>query len=231
LRVGRDDHDRLETDTVKALLTRFRRPRFADATSLLALFVALGGTGYAAATLPGNSVGSHQVRTGAIGKSEARTGAIGKAEVRTGAVGKSEIAVDGVGAAEIRRNAVDATELRDGGVELADLAPAARTALTDASAVTFRTAVTSAGAAASGNAKAASRTGPGEYAVDLGRDAGACQLAATLAGVKSGTAVEPPKAGFITATPNAATPNTVSVSIKDPASAPLDAPFHLLVAC
>jgi hypothetical protein len=215
---------------MKALCSRWPQPRFADVTSLLALFVALGGTGYAAATLPGNSVGSHQIRTGAVGKGEARTGSVGKAEIRTGAVGKAEIAVDGVSAAEVRRNAIDTTELRDAGIEIADLSPAARTALTDASAVSFRTAVTSAGAAASGNAKGASRTRPGEYAVDLGRDVSGCRLAATLAGVKSGTAVEPPKPGFITATPNAGA-TTVNVSIKDPASAPLDAPFHLLVAC
>jgi hypothetical protein len=45
------------------------RPRltYANVTSTLALFVALGGAGYAAVTLPANSVGPAQLRTGAVG--------------------------------------------------------------------------------------------------------------------------------------------------------------------
>lgn len=225
---------------MKTLRSRFGRPRFADVTSVLALFIALGGTGYAAITLPANSVGASQIRAGAVGKGEARTGSIGKAElrtgsvakveVRTGAVGKSEIATDGVGAAEVRRDAIDTTELRDAGVEIADLSPAARTTLIDASAVSFRAAVTSTGTAAGGNAKAATRPGIGEYSVDLGRDVSACQLGATPAAVKSGSTVEPPRAGLVTVAADPAG-TTVRVSIKDPAGAPLDSPFHLLVAC
>ena len=215
---------------MRFLRSRLRQPRFADVTSLLALFVALGGTSYAALSLPGNSVGKGQIRSGAVGKSEARHGAIGKSEIRGSAVGKSEIAASGVGAAEVRRDAIDTTELRDAGIKLDDLEPAARTALADVAAVTFRTSVTSQGSAAAGNAKSTVRRGPGEYVVDVGRDVSACQLAATLAGVKSGNAVEPAKAGLITATADAGA-NTVGVSVKDATGAPLDAPFHLLVAC
>jgi hypothetical protein len=215
---------------MSSLRSRLRRPRFADVTSVLALFVALGGTSYAAMSLPGDSVGKRQIRSSAVGKSEVSHRGIGKSEIRGSAVGKSELAANGVGAAEVRRDAIDTTELRDAGIELGDLAPAARTALAEASAVTFRAAVTSQGAAAAGNAKGASRSGPGEYVVDLGRDVGPCQLAATLAGVKSGNAVEPARPGLITATADAGA-NTVRVSAKDPSGAPLDAPFHLLVAC
>ena len=216
-----------------------RRPRFADVISLLALFVALGGTGYAAA-LAANSVGSREIRTGAVGTSEVRTGGVGKSELRTGSVGKSEagtgsvgkseIAANGVGAAEIRKDAVDTTELKDGGVALDDIAPAARTALTEAGAVTFRTAVTSTGTSGGGSAKTISHTAPGEYTIDLGRDVSACQYAATLAGVRNGTTVEAPKPGFITATPGTGAA-TVRISIQDPQGTAQDAPFHLLVAC
>ena len=66
--------------------------------------------------------------------------------------------------------------------------------------------------------------------MDLGRDVSACQLAATLAGVKSGDGVEPARAGLITATADPGV-NTVRASVKDATGAPLDAPFHLLVAC
>jgi hypothetical protein len=43
-----------------------RRLSFANVTSALALFVAVGGTSYAAATLPANSVGSKQIRDRAV---------------------------------------------------------------------------------------------------------------------------------------------------------------------
>jgi hypothetical protein len=42
------------------------RLTFANVTASLALFIALGGTSYAAITLPRNSVGTNQLRTGAI---------------------------------------------------------------------------------------------------------------------------------------------------------------------
>lgn len=43
---------------------------------LIALFVALGGTSYAATRLPSNSVGSRQIRTGAITAPKIRNGAV-----------------------------------------------------------------------------------------------------------------------------------------------------------
>ena|SRR5947209_2435868 len=47
---------------MKALSSHVRR----NLVAYLALFVALGGTGYAAANLPANSVGSHQLINGSI---------------------------------------------------------------------------------------------------------------------------------------------------------------------
>jgi hypothetical protein len=55
-------------------------------TSLLALFIALGGTGYAVTSLPRNSVGSAQIRTNAIGPTEIRPQAVGSSEIRNGAI-------------------------------------------------------------------------------------------------------------------------------------------------
>ena len=45
---------------------RPRRPRHATVVAYLALFVALGGTGYAAMKLPKNSVGSKQIKSNAV---------------------------------------------------------------------------------------------------------------------------------------------------------------------
>src|SRR3954468_22599857 len=45
---------------------------YANVTATLALFIALGGTSYAALKLPRNSVGSQQIRAGAVHSSEIR---------------------------------------------------------------------------------------------------------------------------------------------------------------
>jgi hypothetical protein len=212
-------------------LARVRaRLTYANTMATIAVFIALGGTTYAAATLPRDSVGTKQVRTGGVGKSELRTNSVGKAELRTGAVGKSEIATNGVGAAEVRKDAINTTELKDAGIQLADISGDARNSLAELSGVTVRVAVTSAGVASGGNAKGASRTAVGEYTVDAGRDVSSCQLAATLAGVKTGSTTEAAKPGLITANADSGA-NTVKVSVKDAAGAPQDAPFHLLAAC
>jgi hypothetical protein len=59
---------------------------FANAVSLVALFVALGGTTYAAVTLPKNTVGPKQIKKDAVRASEVKARAIGTAEVRDGAL-------------------------------------------------------------------------------------------------------------------------------------------------
>ena len=46
--------------------------------ALMALFVALGGTSYAAATLPANSVGSAQIKDGQVQKSDLAANAAGR---------------------------------------------------------------------------------------------------------------------------------------------------------
>jgi hypothetical protein len=48
----------------------FRAGRYANATSTLALVIALGGTSYAAVALPKNSVGNKQLKTSAVTSSK-----------------------------------------------------------------------------------------------------------------------------------------------------------------
>src|SRR5918999_3669678 len=49
---------------------------------LLALFIALGGTSYAAVTLSANSVGSRELKSQAVGSSELEDGSIMKRDLR-----------------------------------------------------------------------------------------------------------------------------------------------------
>lgn len=216
-------------------LTRARRRlSFANVTSAIALFVALGGTSYAAITLPSNSVGSAQIRTHAVKKSEIDKHAVGRWEILPNGVDRSEIRRDAVGGSEIRGNAVSSDEVQDGTLQAEDLSTAGKTALAALNGVTFRVASTGAGAAAGGNAKSIAHTATsGVYTVDLGQDVSACEYAATLGGVKSGTTIEPPAAtaGLITASPSTdATKVVVSISTA-PGGGAVDSAFHLLVAC
>jgi hypothetical protein len=226
-----------------------RRASFANVTSALALFVALGGSSYAAITLPSNSVGSDQIRTGAVGTPEIRTGGVGGAEIKTSAVRASEIKTGGVGASEIHTDAVRAKEIKsgavgndelaanavtgakvaDGSLEAADLSDAARSSL--AGNAPFRAAVNTTGAAVAGNATGAQRTATGTYTVDFGKDVSACFYSATLAAVKNGTGIDTPDAGSITITPGAAPTSLVVHTFVVPGGTAKDEPFHLGVSC
>jgi hypothetical protein len=52
------------------------RPSYANVISSIALFVALGGTGYAVAKLPRNSVGTTQLKANAVTSGKIRKGAV-----------------------------------------------------------------------------------------------------------------------------------------------------------
>jgi hypothetical protein len=201
-------------------LKRFsQRLSFANVTSALALFIALGGTSYAAIELPSNSVGREQIRTGGVGQSEVGARTIGKSEIRRSGVGRSEIATGGVAQKELRVNSVGPGEIRNGRIAAEDLSDAAKNAVADLKAV------------AGGNAKSVSRTtDPGVYSVDLGQDVTACQVSATIAGAGA-------TPGIVTVTPGA-TANMLTVSTFDidaagtpAAPVPANKPFQLLVAC
>ena len=200
------------------------KPRlsFANVTSMLALFIALGGTSYAAATLTSNSVN----------KSHLRTNSVGKSEIRSRAVGRSEVGPNAIGASELRTSAVGSNDVKDDTLAVNDLAPVARTALADINGVTFRAAGTGTGALTAGNVRSLARSALGVYTVETGRDVSACQYSADVAGVKNGATIETPPATAVAATAEpTATPTQVVVKTYDNAGAAIDSPFSLLVAC
>jgi hypothetical protein len=64
-----------------------RRPGAALVVSIVALIVALGGTSYAAFTLPQNSVGTKQLKNGAVTGPKIAPGAITGANIKLGTLG------------------------------------------------------------------------------------------------------------------------------------------------
>jgi hypothetical protein len=69
-------------------LKRVRRPSPATVISLIALFVALGGTGYAATQLPRNSVKAKQIAPGAVRSSEVKDGTLRLNDFKAGELPK-----------------------------------------------------------------------------------------------------------------------------------------------
>jgi hypothetical protein len=198
---------------MKSWFSRARaRMSFANVTSTLALFLALGGTSYAAVTLPSNSVGKAQIKANSVGTSELRNSGVAAADIKSGAVGPSEV----------RPNAIDSDELADKGIKSVDIADDAKAELAAANGVTFRASAAGDGTGPKGNAKSISRTGAGVYSVDLGKDVSACQAVAGTSSATAAVATVTPGA-----TNNVLTVNTFAV----PGGAATDEPFNLLVAC
>jgi hypothetical protein len=81
---------------------------FANVISMMALFVALGGTSYALAK---NSIGAKEIKKNAVAASEIKKNAVRAAEINRNAVGASEI----------RSNAVAGGDVADGGIGSLDL--------------------------------------------------------------------------------------------------------------
>jgi hypothetical protein len=87
----------METD----MRDRIRRPSHATIVAYLALFAALGGTGYAAITLPKNSVGAKQIRTGAVTSKEIRNNQIRSGDLRNNTLLGRDIRANALGGREI----------------------------------------------------------------------------------------------------------------------------------
>jgi hypothetical protein len=184
---------------------------FANVTSCLALFIALGGTSYAVTTLPRNSVGSNQLRPKSVGSSELKTAAVSSRAVKNGSISSSDLSA--TARASLRGQAGPAGPVGPAG-------PAG---------VTLRAAVPSGGTVAAGNAiRATHQGGTNEYVVEFAQSVAGCIPTATLAAVQSGPTLEQPEAGRITV---AASGAGVLVKTYRADGTAAEQPFNLIVAC
>ena len=182
------------------------RLSYANVTATLALFVALGGTSYAAITLPRNSVGSKQIRANAVGTAELKRGAVKSRDIRQRTIGVGDIST------------AARTSLRGA------TGPAGPQGPAGPSGVTYRAAIPAGGTVARGNATgAAHQGGTNEYLVSFPQNVDACVATATLATVGS-----EPDAGRINVRHQA---GNVLVRTFDAAGASAERPFQIIVAC
>ncbi len=68
-----------------------RRPSAALVVSFLALFVALGGAGWAALRIPPHSVGNAQLQNFSVGSAKLKPNSVGPAKIIAGAVGARQV--------------------------------------------------------------------------------------------------------------------------------------------
>jgi hypothetical protein len=73
---------------------RFRPPSPALVISIIALFVALSGTGYAVSKIPKRSVGSSQLRVDAVRNKNIKAGAVSRSKIRAKAITATQVATD-----------------------------------------------------------------------------------------------------------------------------------------
>ena len=84
----------------------FRRPSAAMAVALIALFVALGGAGYAQLSLPAGSVGTAQLQNNAVSSAKLANGAVGNFKLKAGSVGPRKLMNNSVGIDQINAEQV-----------------------------------------------------------------------------------------------------------------------------
>ena len=178
---------------------------YANVIATIALFIALGGTGYAALTLPPNSVGPAQLRPSSVGNSE------------------------------LHSRAVDSRVIRNKSIRLTDISRTARDALKGAqgpagpSGMPYQAAVSTGGLAALGNARTVDHvSGTNEYRIDFGRNPTNCIFSATLAAVQAGPVLEQPAAGRITVSRDS---SRVLVRTFGASGAASEQPFHIAMSC
>jgi hypothetical protein len=142
--------------------SRLSRPSPALVVSTIALIVALGGTSYAAVSLPDNSVGTKQLQNGAVGTFKLKNGAVGTGKLKNGAVGTANLKNGAVTGAKLKLTGVTVPNAVH--ANAADLATNSTNA-TKATNATNATNATSAKSAASPATLASGTSETGSYSV------------------------------------------------------------------
>jgi hypothetical protein len=180
---------------------RLRAPSPAMVVALIALFVSLGGSAYAVAT---------------IGSDDIINGSIRNRDFKDGTLRGQESKPDGFGPNAIKEQVLDASKFRQ--------VPTAA----GADGFTHHAVITNTGGTVRARGTTSSaQTGPGQYVVIFDRDVRGCVYQATL-GDESAAG---PGNGQISVTSAAANVNGVRVVTRNSNGEFADRSFHLIVSC
>jgi hypothetical protein len=180
---------------------RLRTPSPALVIACLALFAALGGVAYAAAT---------------IRSSDIVDGSIRNRDFKDGTLRGQEAKRNGFGGGAIKESSLDATQLKK--VDEA----------ATADGVTLQAVVAETGTSSRNRgATSTTKTATGVYQVVFNADVKACTYSATLGDVGEAA----PPSGEVSVSSLAGNANGVVVATRDSAGLAADRPFHLIVSC
>jgi hypothetical protein len=183
---------------------RLRPPSPSMVVALIALFVSLGGSAYAVAT-----IGSNDIINGSIRNRDFKDGTLRGQEAKR----------DGFGGGGIKEESLDASKIKQ--------VPSAVTAAVAAGA-THHAVISNLGAIVrQRGATSSARLDEGQYEVIFDRDVRSCVYVATL-GDESAAG---PGNGQIAVTQAPANVNGVRVRTRDSAGVPENRSFHLVVSC
>jgi|Tabmets5t2r1_1033131.scaffolds.fasta_scaffold14144_2 hypothetical protein len=180
---------------------RLRAPSPAMVVALIALFVSLGGSAYAVAT---------------IGSDDIINGSIRNRDFKDGTLRGQEAKREGFGGGAIKESSLDSTKIKQ--------VPSS----VIADGVTRHAVISNVGATVrSRGTTSSSQTGTGDYQVIFDRDVRGCVYSATL-GDESAAG---PGNGQISVTSVANNVNGVRVRTRDSAGELANRSFHLIVSC
>jgi hypothetical protein len=183
---------------------------YANVMATIAVFIALGGTSYAATKLARNSVGSTQIRSKSVGSSELKNRAVTSSKIRSRSITASKLS------SSARTTLRGAT---------GPAGPQGAAGPAGPSGATYRAAVNSGAGVRAGTGTAEGIDG--SYLVGFDRSMAGCVFTATLARVEGGSRVDPDP-GRITVAEEA---GKIRVRTYNADGAPLAEPFNVLAAC
>jgi hypothetical protein len=188
-------------------MNRIRIPSPSLLIACLALFVALSGVAYAAAT-----IGSEDIIDGSIRNRDFKDGTLRGQEAKR----------NGFGGGAIKESSLDASQL-----DATDIGKVGNAGTADG--VTRQAVVAATGTVSRNHgATSVTRTGEGQYQVVFDADVRSCAYFATLGDIADGA----PPAGEIAVSSMAGNANGVLVVTRDSTGATtVDRPFHLIVSC
>lgn len=137
------------------------RMTYANVVASLALFVALGGAGFAASQLPKNSVGTSQIKNNAVVAAKIKSSAVESAKLKNDAVVAAKIKNGAIETAKLANDAVTGAQVKAGSLDASDItgAVAAANVANGLAKVTYKTATATVPAySGSGSAPGASAT-------------------------------------------------------------------------
>jgi hypothetical protein len=206
-------------DEVRAMIRN--RLTYANVIATLALFIALGGTGYAALSLPRDSVGARQIRTRAVGHSELGRNAVRSDNVADASLEAADLSSD----ARSALRGLAGPRGQDGASGIAGpQGPKGDPGVPGSSATSLWTQVSPFGQQEFGTARSVSQTGTGVFVVTFARPVSQCGYSATMAKVAAGD----PFPGMIDV---ADSDGAVRVRTYDHNGVADDIGFHLIVVC